>query len=197
MEISDLIPFGTVIMGTRYTAFIDDYIDGTVVSNSSNDGILRFYTAVRMDGVGKKAKQAMADAEALAAKVSSALEKSEDEKSILEKELKASKNAHAREKAALMDEIEVLKAAPAPEAPVEKESVTAEPKGFYIIIGSFPARVAAQRYIDEMGPEYSISYVENLETYRVVHSKHNSLSEARAALKEAKSIVERAWIAVY
>lgn len=197
MEISDLIPFGTVIMGTRYTAFVDDYIDGTVVSNSFNDGILRFYTAVRMDGIGKKAKQAMADAEALAAKVSSALEKSEDEKSILEKELKANKNAHAKEKAALMDEIEALKAAPAPKAPVEEKAVTAEPKGFYIIIGSFPARVAAQRYIDEMGPEYSISFVENLKTYRVVYSKHDSLSEARAALKEAKSIVKTAWIAVY
>ena len=98
MELPGLVPFGTVIMGTRYTAFIDDYIDGAVVSGSSNDGVLRFYTAVRLDGESKKTKQALADAAALAAKVGASLEKSEAEKAAIEKELKAAKKAHAREK---------------------------------------------------------------------------------------------------
>lgn len=197
MELADVVPFGTLIMGTRYTAFIDDYIDGTTVSGSSNDGVLRFYTAVRLDGVSKKAKQAMADAEALANRVSASLEKSEAEKAAIQKELKTAKNAHAREKAALMDEIEALKAAPAPEAPAEEEVVTAEPKGFYVIIGSYPTREAAERFIAESGSDFGVSYVEDLDTYRVVFSSHDSLGDARTALEEAKGIVETAWIAVY
>ena len=197
MELADVVPFGTLIMGTRYTAFIDDYIDGMTVSGSSNDGVLRFYTAVRLDGVGKKAKQAMADAEALANRVSASLEKSEAEKAAIQKELKAAKNAHAREKAALMDEIEALKAAPAPEAPVEEEVVTAEPKGFYVIIGSYPTREAADRFIADNGSDFTVSYVEDLDTYRVVFSSHESLDDARTSLEEAKAIIETAWIAVY
>ena len=197
MELTDVVPFGTLIMGTRYTAFIDDYIDGTTVSGSSNDGVLRFYTAVRLDGMGKKAKQAMADAEALANRVSASLEKSEAEKAAVQKELKAAKNAHAREKAALMDEIEALKAAPAPEAPVEEEVITAEPKGFYVIIGSYPTREAADRFIADNGSDFTVSFVEDLDTYRVVYSMHESLVDARAALEEAKAIIETAWIAVY
>lgn len=198
MELADVVPFGTLIMGTRYTAFIDDYIDGTTVSGSSNDGVLRFYTAVRLDGMGKKAKQAMADAEALANRVSASLEKSEAEKAAIQKELKTAKNAHAREKAALMDEIEALKAAPAPEAPAqEEEVVTPEPQGFYVIIGSFPTQEAAKRFITDNGANFSVSYVDELDTYRVVFSSHESLSDARASLEKAKSVVETAWIAVY
>ncbi len=197
MELADVVPFGTLIMGTRYTAFIDDYIDGTTVGGSSNDGVLRFYTAVRLDGVGKKAKQAMADAEALANRVSASLEKSEAEKAAIQKELKAAKNAHAREKAALMDEIEALKTAPAPEALAEEEVVIAEPKGFYVIIGSYPTREAADRFIADNGSDFTVSYVEDLDTYRVVFSSHESLGDARTSLEKAKSVVETAWIAVY
>jgi len=196
MELPGLVPFGTVIMGTRYTAFIDDYIDGTVVSGSSNDGVLRFYTAVRLDGESKKTKQALADAAALAAKVGASLEKSEAEKAAIEKELKAAKKAHAREKAALMDELEALKAAPVQEeAPSEEPTV--ETKGFYVIIGSFPSQEGAERFISELGSELGVSYVNDLNTYRVVYSMHEKLAEARTALEAAKAVVETAWIAVY
>ncbi len=112
MELPDVVPFGTLIMGIRYTSFIDDYIDGTVVSGSSKDGVLRFYTAVRLDGESKKTRQALEDAAALAAKVGASLEKSEAEKAAIQKELNAAEKAHALEKAALMDELEALKAAP-------------------------------------------------------------------------------------
>jgi len=196
MELADVVPFGTMIMGTRYTAFIDDYIDGTVVSGSSNDGFLRFYTAVRLDGESKKTKQALADAAALAARVGASLEKSESEKAAIEKELKAAKKAHALEKAALMDELEALKAAPVQEeAPSEEPTV--ETKGFYVIIGSFPSQEGAERFISELGSELSVSYVKDLNTYRVVYSMHENLAEARTALEAAKAVVETAWIAVY
>ena len=89
MELPDVVPFGTLIMGIRYTSFIDDYIDGSVVSGSSKDGVLRFYTAVRLDGENKKTRQALEDAAALAEKVGASLEKSEADKAAIQKELNA------------------------------------------------------------------------------------------------------------
>jgi len=196
MELPNVVPFGTLLMGIRYTSFIDDYIDGTVVSGSSKDGVLRFFTAVRLDGESKKTKQALEDAAALAAKVGASLEKSEAEKAAIEKELKAAKKAHVREKAALMDELEALKAAPVEEeAPSEKPMV--EAKGYYVIIGSFPSQEGAERFISELGSELGVSFVNDLSTYRVVYSMHENLAEARTALEAAKAVVETAWIAVY
>ena len=126
MELPDVVPFGTLIMGIRYTSFIDDYIDGTVVSGSSKDGVLRFYTAVRLDGESKKTRQALEDAAALAAKVGASLEKSEAEKAAIQKELNAAEKAHALEKAALMDELEALKAAPVQEEAAVEEAAEEE-----------------------------------------------------------------------
>ena len=93
--------------------------------------------------------------------------------------------------------MKALKTAPAPEAPAEEEVVIAEPKGFYVIIGSYPTREAADRFIAENGSDFAVSYVEDLDTYRVVFSSHENLGDARASLEEAKGIVETAWIAVY
>ena len=196
MELPDVVPFGTLIIGTRYTAFIDDYIDGTVISSSSNDGVLRFYTAVRLDGESKKTRQALEDASALAAKVGASLEKSEVEKRAIQKELKAAEKAHALEKAALMDELDALKAASVQEeAPEENPAI--EAKGFYVIIGSFPSQEGAERFISEVGSELDVSFVKDLNTYRVVYSAYENLAEARRSLEAARAVVETAWIAVY
>ncbi|MDA9781612.1 SPOR domain-containing protein [Schleiferiaceae bacterium] len=198
MELPDVVPFGTIIMGIRYTSFIDDYIDGSVVSGSSKDGVLRFYTAVRLDGESKKTRQALEDAAALAAKVGASLEKSEAEKAAIQKELNAAEKAHALEKAALMDELEALKAASVQEeeeASVEDPAI--EAKGFYVIIGSFPSQERAERFISELGSELDVSFVKDLNTYRVVFSAHENLAEARRSLEAARELVETAWIAVY
>ena len=196
MELPDVVPFGTLIMGIRYTSFIDDYIDGTVVSGSSKDGVLRFYTAVRLDGPSKKTRQALEDAAALAANVGVSLEKSEAEKAAIQKELNAAEKAHALEKAALMDELEALKAASVQEeAPAEVPAI--EAKGFYVIIGSFPSQEGAERFISEVGSELDVSFVKDLNTYRVVYSAHENLAEARGSLEAARAVVETAWIAVY
>lgn len=196
MELPDVVPFGTLIMGIRYTFFTDDYIDGTVVSGSSKDGVLRFYTAVRLDGPSKKTRQALEDAVALAANVGVSLEKSEAEKAAIQKELNAAEKAHALEKAALMDELEALKAASVQEeAPAEVLAI--EAKGFYVIIGSFPSQEGAERFISEVGSELDVSFVKDLNTYRVVFSAHENLAEARGSLEAARAVVETAWIAVY
>ena len=197
MELPDVVPFGTLIMGIRYTSFIDDYIDGTVVSGSSKDGVLRFYTAVRLDGESKKTRQALEDAAALAAKVGASLEKSEAEKAAIQKELNAAEKAHALEKAVLMDELEALKAASVQEEEASVEDPAIEAKGFYVIIGSFPSQEGAERFISELGSELDVSFVKDLNTYRVVFSAHENLAEARRSLEAAREVVETAWIAVY
>ena len=196
MELPDVIPFGTLIMGIRYTYFIDDYIDGTAVSGSSKDGVLRFYTAVRLDGENKKTRQALEDAAALAEKVGASLKKSEADKAAIQKELKAVKEAHAIEKTAMTDELEALKAAAVQEE-VPSEDPTIEAKGLYVIIGSFPSQEGAERFVSELGSELGVSFVKDLNTYRVVYSMHENLAEARASLEAARAIVETAWIAVY
>ena len=197
MELPDVVPFGTLIMGIRYTSFIDDYIDGSVVSGSSKDGVLRFYTAVRLDGESKKTRQALEDAAALAAKVGTSLEKSEAEKAAIQKELNAAEKAHALERAALMDELEALKAASVQEEEASVEDPAIEAKGFYVIIGSFPSQEGAERFISELGSELDVSFVKDLNTYRVVFSAHENLAEARRSLEAAREVVETAWIAVY
>ena len=197
MELPDVVPFGTLIMGIRYTSFIDDYIDGSVVSGSSKDGVLRFYTAVRLDGESKKTRQALEDAAALAAKVGASLEKSEAEKAAIQKELNAAEKAHALERAALMDEVEALKAASVQEKEDSVEDPAIEAKGFYVIIGSFPSQEGAERFISELGSELDVSFVKDLNTYRVVFSAHENLAEARRSLEAAREVVETAWIAVY
>lgn len=197
MELPDVVPFGTLIMGIRYTSFIDDYIDGSVVSGSSKDGVLRFYTAVRLDGESKKTRQALEDAAALAVKVGASLEKSEAEKAAIQKELNAAEKAHALERAALMDELEALKAASVQEKEASVEDPAIEAKGFYVIIGSFPSQEGAERFISELGSELDVSFVKDLNTYRVVFSAHENLAEARRSLEAAREVVETAWIAVY
>ena len=197
MELPDVVPFGTLIMGIRYTSFIDDYIDGSVVSGSSKDGVLRFYTAVRLDGESKKTRQALEDAAALAAKVGASLEKSEAEKAAIQKELNAAEKAHALERAVLMDELEALKAASVQEKEASVEDPAIEAKGFYVIIGSFPSQEGAERFISGLGSELDVSFVKDLNTYRVVFSAHENLAEARRSLEAAREVVETAWIAVY
>src|SRR6056300_705269 len=109
IELPDVVPFGTLIMGIRYTSFLDDYIDGTVVSGSSKDGVLRFYTAVRLDGASKKLTTALKEAEANAEKLKSNL--ANKELSSAEKIKKAEKEIETlkAEKTALSDELDALK----------------------------------------------------------------------------------------
>lgn len=198
MELPDVVPFGTLIMGIRYTSFIDDYIDGIVVSGSSNDGVLRFYTAVRLDGASKKLTKALKEAEATADKLKSNLAKKElsnaEEIKKAEKEIKTLKS----EKTALSDELDALKASQAEQIEnVQDESPGTITKVQYqIIIGSFPSLEMAESYALTIELKTSISNVSDLNTYRVVLSQHDDISSALAALEAAREITPRAWIAV-
>jgi len=198
MELPDVVPFGTLIMGIRYTSFIDDYIDGTVVSGSSKDGVLRFYTAVRLDGASKKLTTALKEAEATAEKLKSNLANKElssaEEIKKAEKEIETLK----AEKTALSDELDALKTSQAEQIEdVQDESLTTITKVQYqIVIGSFPSQEMAESYASTIKLKTSISNVSDLNTYRVVLSQHDDISSALSALEKAREITPRAWIAV-
>lgn len=192
----------TLSFGYRHTAYISDI-------NGSNDGldmIGRFFTGVSIRfGKDRAAEKALAEAVAKADELTASLKKAEEESGELKTKLSGTQAAHAQEVAALMDEIEALKANPSMGGGEAGEGGEAgavtmdsgEGKGYYVIIGSYPSQESAQRFISSTGNGYVINYVESLNTYRVVHSKHLSYSEAKEAQEEAKSIEPTAWIAVY
>lgn len=200
MEMADVLPFGTLIMGTRYTMFVDDYIDGNIVAGSSNDAVLRFYTAVRLDGTSKKARQAIADAEALATKLQADAKAAQEKAEGLKKKLDAASKAHAEEVAQLTDALKACNDSltPAPAEVNEPASTTSLAKGYYVIIGSFPSQEMAEEYTSSLELEdLSIVFEEELETYRVVMSQHDNIGDAVRSRDEAKAITQNAWIAVY
>lgn len=200
MEMSDVLPFGTLIMGTRYTMFVDDYIDGNVVAGSSNDAVLRFYTAVRLDGTSKKARQAIADAEALATKLQADAKVAQEKAEGLKKKLDAVSKAHGEEVAQLTDALKACNDSltPAPAEVNEPASTASLAKGYYVIIGSFPSQEMAEEYTSSLELEdLSIVFEEELETYRVVMSQHDNIGDAVRSRDQAKAITQNAWIAVY
>jgi hypothetical protein len=200
MEMSDVLPFGTLIMGTRYTMFVDDYIDGNVVAGSSNDAVLRFYTAVRLDGTSKKARQAITDAEALATKLQADAKVAQEKAEGLKKKLDAVSKAHGEEVAQLTDALKACNDSltPAPAEVNEPASTASLAKGYYVIIGSFPSQEMAEEYTSSLELEdLSIVFEEELETYRVVMSQHDNIGDAVRSRDQAKAITQNAWIAVY
>ena len=200
MEMPDVLPFGTLIMGTRYTMFVDDYIDGNVVAGSSNDAVLRFYTAVRLDGTSKKARQAIADAEALATKLQADATAAQEKAEGLKKKLDAASKAHGEEVAQLTDALKACNDSltPAPAEANEPASTASLAKGYYVIIGSFPSQEMAEDYTSSLELEdLSIVFEEELETYRVVMSQHDNIGDAVRSRDKAKAITQNAWIAVY
>ena len=200
MELKDLVSIGTLIMGMRYTQFVDDYIDGSQVVNSGNDGVLRFYTAIRLDGISRKADQAIAEAEALATKLQTEAKAAQEISEGLKKKLEATSKAHAEEVAQLTDALKACNdsLAHAPAKTNEPVSTAILAKGYYVIIGSFPSQDLAEDYASSLKLEQiSIAFEDELKTYRVVLSQHDKIKDAIRSRDEAKAITQNAWIAVY
>lgn len=199
MEMADVLPFGTLIMGTRYTMFVDDYIDGNVVAGSSNDAVLRFYTAVRLDGTSKKARQAIADAEALATKLQADAKAAQEKVEGLQKKLDAASKVHAEEVAQLTDALKACNDSLTPAAAEANEPANTASLaiGYYVIIGSFPSQEMADEFASSLELDLSVVFEEALETYRVVLSQHDNIGDAVRSRDEAKAITQNAWIAVY
>lgn len=198
MEMKDLLPFGTLIMGTRYTMFVDDYIDGTSVDGSTNDAVLRFYTAVRLDGIPKKAREAMAEAEAKAAKFQADAKAAEEKNETLKKKMDAAAKAHDEEVAQLTDALSACKDSLNNENDTEQVVNSSNLKGYYVIVGSLPSEELALKHMSRLGlSDLQIIHMKDLNTYRVVYSKHDNKTDAVNSRRKARSIRRDAWIAVY
>ena len=197
-ELPSAVPFGTLVMGTRYTLFVDDYLDGAVVTGTSNDAILRFFTALRLDGTSKKLTKALKEAEATAEKFKTNL--ADSQKSSTEKiaEAEKEKTALLAERTALKDELDALKASKEEQSQETQETkkVVAVSKNYHVVIGSFPSQEMAENYAQSIESTTSIVNVSDLDTYRVVLSMHNELNDALSALEEARKFTSKAWIAV-
>jgi hypothetical protein len=197
-ELPSAVPFGTLIMGTRYTLFVNDYLDGAVVSGTSNDATLRFFTALRLDGTSKKLTKALTEAEATAKQLKTNL--ADSQKTSTEKIAKVEKEKTAllAERTALEDELDALKASQtqSQKDTTETNNAPAESKQFHVVIGSFPSQEMAENYAQSIESTTSIVNVSELNTYRVVLSIHNELNDALSALEEARKLTSKAWIAV-
>lgn len=197
-ELPSVFPLGTMIVGARYAHFSDDYIDGTEVSGSSNDAVLRFFAAIRFDGTSKKLETALTEAESKAEKLKA------DYAAIEKGHLKQMTSANTEnkklnaEKTALIVELDALKASQSEmlkEVKVAKSIPTIK-KHYHVVIGSFPSQEMAENYADMIDEETSIVPVDELSTFRVVLSMHNKLNQALSDLENAREITSSAWIAV-
>ena len=194
-ELGNLLPFGTLMMGTRYAMFIDDFIDGNAVSGTGNDKILRFFTGLRIDlgnsnnsaGVSEaKAKIDQLERDLMAAAL--AYDDLSAQKEGATSSLKA-ENAELKEK---------LKSLENSTSTIETTEMITEFNGYHVVIGSFPDESMANEYLNTLDIEdVQVVFVESIPTYRVVLSEHKELRDALLALENAMAITPNAWIAVY
>lgn len=195
-ELGNLLPFGTLMMGTRYTMFIDDYIDG-YVNGPGNDKILRFFTGVRIDlgksNIADELLEAKNTIDKLSGDLTTAVlayddlsAQKEDEKSRLEAE-----NAKLKEQ---LQSTEKGNSS----TTIEATEIINEFNGYHVVIGSFPEKSLADDYSATLNIDgLEVKYVESIPTYRVVLSEHKELRAALEALENARGITPNAWIAVY
>lgn len=195
-ELGNLLPFGTLMMGTRYTMFIDDYIDG-YVDGPGNDKILRFFTGVRIDlgksNIADELLEAKNTIDKLSGDLTTAVlayddlsAQKEDEKSRLEAE-----NAKLKEQ---LQSTEKGNSS----TTIEATEIINEFNGYHVVIGSFPEKSLADDYSATLNIDgLEVKYVESIPTYRVVLSEHKELRAALEALENARGITPNAWIAVY
>ena len=195
-ELGNLLPFGTLMIGTRYTMFIDDYIDG-YVDGPGNDKILRFFTGVRIDlgksNIADELLEAKNTIDKLSGDLTTAVlayddlsAQKEDEKSRLEAE-----NAKLKEQ---LQSTEKGNSS----TTIEATEIINEFNGYHVVIGSFPEKSLADDYSATLNIDgLEVKYVESIPTYRVVLSEHKELRAALEALENARGITPNAWIAVY
>jgi hypothetical protein len=197
-ELPSILPVGTVIIGARHTLFLDDYIDGTVVSGSSNDAVLRFFAAIRFDGTSKKLETALMQAESKAEKLKT--DQAASELGYLEKINSANTENKklTAEKTALTVELDAIKASQSEllnEVNIAKSAPSIK-KQYHVVIGSFPSQEMAENYAQTIDEVTSIVPVNELSTFRVVLGMHDKLNQALSDLENARKITGTAWIAV-
>jgi len=192
--------------GLRNTWFIDDYIDATPVDGTGNDQMLRFFTATRVNlGPSAKFKSELAEAKSMANSLSNDLtqakadaQAAEEKNETLKKKMDAAAKAHDEEVAQLTDALSACKDSLNNENDTEQVVNSSNLKGYYVIIGSLPSEELALKHMSRLGlSDLQIIHMKDLNTYRVVYSKHDNKTDAVNSRRKARSIRRDAWIAVY
>lgn len=195
-ELGNVLPFGTLMMGTRYTMFIDDFIDG-YVDGTGNDQILRFFTGIRINLDNSNSSNELTAAQAKIDKLSSELIAAELAYSDLSAQKEGATSSLKEENAELRKKLDALENS-SPNSTTINTEVINEFNGYHVVIGSFPEESMANEYLATVeNTEAKVVYVESIPTYRVVVSEHQELRDALLALEKAMSITPNAWIAVY
>ena len=195
-ELGNVLPFGTLMMGTRYTMFIDDFIDG-YVDGTGNDQILRFFTGLRINLDNSNSSNELAAAQAKIDKLSSELIAAELAYSDLSAQKEGATSSLKEENDELRKKLDALKNS-SPNSTTINTEVINEFNGYHVVIGSFPEESMANEYLATVeNTDAKVVYVESIPTYRVVVSEHQELRDALLALEKAMSITPNAWIAVY
>jgi hypothetical protein len=192
---------GVVTMGMRYTYFLDDYIDGSS-TGVVNDGMLRFFTALRLKGDDKKTKQALLDAQEVSKALGSKLEDSQKENSRLQEELKALNNAFNVEAEQLKKQIDKLSASSFDnDRSIDNSSIESSTKkqvrGVAIVVGSFENEGLANEYLDSIGGDAFIIEEKDLNRYRVIFNIYDNYREARKACNELPTEIRKYWLVKY
>lgn len=196
-ELGNLLPFGTLMMGTRYTMFIDDFIDGSVVSGTGNDKILRFFTGLRIDLGNAKNSAELSEAKAKINKLEADLKAATLAYDDLSAQKEGSTSSLEAENAELKQKLKSLENS-ATTSTIETTRMVPEFNGYHVVIGSFPKESMANEYLNTLDTkDLKVVFVESIPTYRVVLSEHEHLREALLALENAMAITPNAWIAVY
>lgn len=195
-ELGNLLPFGTLMMGTRYTMFIDDFVDGYAVSGTGNDKILRFFTGLKIDLGNSNNSAELSEAKAKIDKLESDLMVAALAYDDLSAQKEGATSSLKAENAELKEKLTSLENSAT--TTVETTQMISEINGYHVVIGSFPNELMANEYLNSLDiDDLQVVFVESIPTYRVVLSEHKELREALLALENAMAITPNAWIAVY
>lgn len=192
---------GVLTMGMRYTYFLDDYLDGSS-TGVVNDGMLRFFTALRFKGDDKKNKQALLDAQEVNKALGSKLETFEKTNNELQEELKALNIAFKEETEQLKNQIEEFSASSfekdiniknsSNEASTEKQV-----RGVAIVVGSFKNEGLANDYLDSIGGDAFIIEEKDLNRYRIIFGIYDNYKSARKACDDLPVEITKYWLVKY
>ena len=210
LHFTNAIPSATLILGSRFTYFLDDYLDNGGLPNGNGlnegkygDAALRLFLGLQFDGVLRAEKKAKEEAK----KLSNSLILAEQENLYIKNDSKKVIEELNDEVDKLNDEIKTLKSILAETSYQEFEftdtivqnnsqenslNTNIDESTYNIIIGSFKSKVAALAFIKDNDLNGEIHYIKELDMYRVVRSKRSLIDDTGDERKESISISKNA-----
>ena len=210
LHFTNALPSATLILGSRFTYFRDDYLDNGGLPNGNGlnegkygDAALRLFVGLQFDGDLRAEKNAKEEAK----KLSNSLILAEQENLYIKNDSKKVIEELNDEVEKLNDEIKTLKSILAETSYQEFEftdtivqnnsqenslNTNIDESTYNIIIGSFKSKVAALAFIKDNDLNGEIHYIKELDMYRVVRSKRSLIDDTGDDQKESISISKNA-----